>query len=130
MRKKCSRCGKNRLLKFFSRKTGNRLQSHCRDCKSAINKEHYHNNKEIYLEKNRRRRQFVRDLINQAKSKPCQDCGVKYPYYIMDFDHKDNKSFMIANSWKRHSLKTILAEIEKCEVVCANCHRERTYGQK
>jgi hypothetical protein len=130
MRKKCECCGKLRLLKFFNKKTGDKLQSYCRDCKKAINKAHYYSNKEMHLEKNRRRRQNLREFINRIKSKPCQDCGVSYPPYVMDFDHRENKSFMIANSWRERSIKVVLAEIEKCDVVCANCHRQRTYNRK
>lgn len=59
--------------------------------------------------------------------KPCVDCGVIYPFYVTQFDHlSDNKEFSIAKmgnyKWER-----VLAEIAKCELVCANCHAERTY---
>lgn len=64
-------------------------------------------------------------LIGIIKAQPCKDCGVKYPTECMDFDHLENKEFGIGD----HSVKDIekiLAEIAKCEVVCANCHRIRT----
>lgn len=68
-------------------------------------------------------------LINKHKDKPCVDCGIKYPSYVMDFDHIDatTKVTNICNL-KRHRVAfvKIEAEIAKCEVVCANCHRERT----
>lgn len=58
----------------------------------------------------------------------CQDCGEKFPYFVLDFDHRQNKSFSIAN-WTRHTqnIEDIKKEIEKCDVVCANCHRIRTH---
>lgn len=70
-----------------------------------------------------------RAIVIQAKSKSCVDCGRSYPPYVMDFDHREDKKFNIA-SWRSHSLQEILQEIAKCDVVCANCHRERTHGAK
>lgn len=69
-----------------------------------------------------------RKAIREAKNKPCADCGKSYPYWIMQFDHvRGEKSFNIgAMSYKR-GLKRVLEEIAKCDVVCANCHADRTY---
>lgn len=64
------------------------------------------------------------------ESTPCADCGKRYPYYVMDFDHipelgqKDRPVSQVKHNGTR---KQILEEIEKCEVVCANCHRIRTH---
>jgi hypothetical protein len=46
----------------------------------------------------------------------------------MDFDHRDGSSKLgnIASLVKRWSWKRLLAEIEKCDIICANCHRIRT----
>ena len=57
----------------------------------------------------------------------CVDCGESDPV-VLDFDHvrgekRRNVSKMVASHF---SEKSILAEIEKCDVVCANCHRRRT----
>lgn len=81
------------------------------------------------IESNRRRRAEVREFINSHKDVPCQDCGVSYPPYVMDFDHRDpsTKEFGIAG-YPKHNLEVIAQEIAKCDVVCANCHRERTHG--
>jgi len=61
-------------------------------------------------------------------NKPCTDCGERYPYYVMDFDHTcDNKSESIGRLVGRYApWKEIEEEIKKCDLVCANCHRERT----
>jgi hypothetical protein len=56
------------------------------------------------------------------------DCGSTYPYYVMDFDHRENKKFNIGPNSYSTSFADLKAEIDKCDVVCANCHRERTYG--
>lgn len=130
MRKRCGRCGKSRLLKFFNKRRGDQLQSYCRDCHKAANQAHYLGNRQAHLEKSTRRRERLRQLINEVKAKPCADCGVSYPFYVMDFDHREGKSFSISQAWRARSWGEILKEIEKCEVVCANCHRERTYNPK
>jgi hypothetical protein len=50
----------------------------------------------------------------------------------MDFDHvRGEKLFEIGQApSKGASLATLLAEIAKCEVVCSNCHRQRTHDRK
>lgn len=70
-----------------------------------------------------------RETIHAAKSRPCTDCGTEYPFYVMQFDHvRGEKKFDIANAvWGYVSMSALLEEIEKCEVVCSNCHAIRTY---
>jgi hypothetical protein len=71
----------------------------------------------------------VRKHIQAIKTAtPCADCGICYPYYVMDFDHMRDKKFNVARGtsagWR---LETIIDEVAKCEIVCANCHRMRTF---
>lgn len=68
-----------------------------------------------------------RAIIAEAKSVPCADCGNQYPPVAMDFDHREGetKRARIANVGTKWSVKTLLAEIAKCDVRCANCHRLR-----
>ena len=66
-------------------------------------------------------------IIREAKDKPCSDCGVQYPYYVMQFDHvRGEKKFNIGQGWN-NSIQALTEEIAKCDIVCANCHAERTY---
>lgn len=78
------------------------------------------------------RRQRNRDLINQLKDFPCTDCGVKYLPCVMDFDHiNDDKEFNVSHLVSECAkTEKILTEVAKCELVCANCHRMRTYNRK
>lgn len=71
---------------------------------------------------------FLRSLRNV----PCADCGGLFPPYVMDFDHRDpaTKSFEITRVAGRVSRKKLLEEIAKCDIVCSNCHRVRTYHQQ
>ncbi|OXR46664.1 hypothetical protein B7C42_01639 [Nocardia cerradoensis] len=85
------------------------------------------NSPELVEANSRRYRDINRSIIREAKSKPCADCGVSYPYYVMQFDHLGDKKFNIGAIGPTASRKRLLAEIAKCDVVCANCHAERSY---
>ncbi len=62
---------------------------------------------------------------------PSADCGIQYPYYVMDFDHREGETKVInLASASRMTRPKILEEIAKCDVVCSNCHRERTHRRK
>lgn len=77
------------------------------------------------------RRKEVRRIITERKNIPCVDCKQSYPFYVMDFDHvRGTKLFAISSQLDYVSLETLLKEIAKCEVVCANCHRIRTFTRK
>ncbi len=91
---------------------------------------YYDRNKVVYLEKNRRKRAGLRAILRKAKERPCADCGGLFAYYVMDLDHREgcDKLVEVAQikglNWGKDRL---LAEVEKCDVVCANCHRVRTH---
>jgi len=82
---------------------------------------------------NRLIRKRNKAYVDEVKGvNPCVDCGVSYPPYVMQFDHVvDGKVSNIADMVRNgYSIKNIQAEIDKCELVCANCHAERTHGLK
>lgn len=60
-------------------------------------------------------------------NKPCTDCKVGYPHYVMDWDHLYDKKFAVSEMSRMGSKRKILEEVAKCELVCSNCHRVRTY---
>lgn len=93
-------------------------------------KKHYYNNRQQYIDKAARYRREVVEFINKYKEeRPCTDCGIFYPHYVMDFDHMDatQKEGLVSRFVRVKGLPTVFREIEKCELVCANCHRERTF---
>lgn len=67
--------------------------------------------------------QLYRDY---KKTLSCSKCGESHPA-CLDFHHKGNKEFNISNVIRRKSFKTIKKEIDKCIVLCANCHRKEHY---
>lgn len=89
---------------------------------------------EVYYPRNRakmiartlKRIRANKAIMDERKSVPCADCGQRYPPHVMDFDHLRDKVNDVSkmHSW---STGTLLREIDKCEVVCSNCHRKRTH---
>lgn len=67
-------------------------------------------------------------MIAELKNKPCCDCRQVFHPCVMEFDHRDpsGKLFSLSDGYK-YSESAILAEAEKCDVVCCNCHRLRTW---
>lgn len=90
-------------------------------------RKHYLANKERYKQRAVIAKERMRDYIRTKKDRPCNDCGVKYPYYVMQFDHVGDKLYNIADLVNYNNYAKLDAEIAKCEIVCANCHMERTY---
>lgn len=93
----------------------------------------YDDNKHVYLERNARKRQERIAFVHEMKDRtPCADCGQNFPYYVMDFDHRDGdaKEALVSTLVNSGGMARLLAEIEKCDIVCANCHRERTFARR
>ena len=92
---------------------------------------YYERNRDVYRDKNRRKRDRLREILRQAKSRPCADCGNQFPYFVMDFDHKEGeqKEESVGLLVRALSVRRLLDEIEKCDVVCSNCHRIRTFNR-
>ena len=97
----------------------------------------YPKNKEKHISYVRRNKNRVTEFIEQYKrAHSCADCGFsgrEFPY-VLDFDHVDSnavKKFNIG-SWSHTvlSIEAIKQEMQKCELVCANCHRKRTFSKK
>lgn len=73
----------------------------------------------------------ARKILQDIKNKPCMDCGGSFPWYCMDFDHPDpsKKKYNISYWCSSRRVKEMLEEITQCHLVCACCHRMRTYVQ-
>lgn len=131
--KYCHGCNQEKLKNEFNKNSKKKdgLQTRCRECNKVYLQGHYQDNKKYYHDK---KKNFINDLhgkIAEIKEKnPCTDCGEFYPYYVMDFDHiGDDKEMNIANSINYGNWAKIEEEIAKCELVCSNCHRKRTYNR-
>jgi hypothetical protein len=80
----------------------------------------------------KKQKEFLAQYLKDIKEKnPCMDCKISYPYYMMDFDHvRGTKQANVAELINTLSKKRLDEEIAKCEIVCSNCHRARTYLRK
>lgn len=130
--KLCRKCKEVKLLECFSKNKAKKdgLSTMCKLCWNVYYKENYYlrgNEKTRLIQKNKKDYIVRAELINSFKKSPCLDCNVSYPPYIMHFDHLRDKEFNISGKGKGISKDKLFAEIGKCEVICANCHAERTH---
>lgn len=129
--KKCINCGQELDITQFrvrNSKTNTRYNV-CKECAKIYGKKHYKKNKEKYLEKNTKHRKYLRAYINRYKQYcGCRVCGDKR-FWVLDFHHIDpkEKDFTISLDINRFSIRTLKNELRKCEVLCANCHRDLHY---
>jgi hypothetical protein len=130
--KRCARCGEDKPVSEFGwkNKERTRLNSYCKPCVRANSKEHYAANPAKYVARSRRRNRLLRAeranaIVEYLTTHPCVDCGEADPL-VLEFDHRRDKEFTIGRDWITRPWAEVLAEIEKCEVRCANCHRRRT----
>jgi hypothetical protein len=79
-------------------------------------------------ERKRRRWRMQIAVLDGLRDVPCQDCGGRFPPCAMDFDHRDpaSKRSGVTRMIGRAGLDTILREVDGCDILCANCHRDRT----
>lgn len=115
--------GPSERLIYFSRETGRKYS-----------RKHYEENKAAYLarasERNKREYYEKKEIVKRLKSQPCMDCGREYPWYCMEFDHRNPSEKRAAVSTlvlESTGMPRFMAEVAKCDVVCANCHCARTH---
>lgn len=133
--KKCTRCRAEKSFDSFPRRGRPRdgRASWCRDCFSDNWRGRYYANHVLYKRRHgesrtRLRGEKARRVYEYLQTHPCIDCGESDPV-VLEFDHKvesgklESVAQMIINNL---SLENIFAEIQKCDVRCANCHRRRT----
>ena len=115
MSKICSKCHIEKNEKDFPR-NGTRLHSWCKECHRVIVNERY---------------KETRDFVNSFK-KECSICGYRKNKAALEFHHPDNNKETTINALAKKAIKNkdrIIKEMEKCIIVCANCHREIHYPQ-
>lgn len=105
-------------------------ETRCRECDSAQRADYYKRNPDIHKRKAGRRAIELRERVGRIKVKAgCADCGYNEHPVALDFDHLpgEEKKFGIGTELARRPWAEVEAEMAKCEVVCANCHRIRTW---
>ena len=106
-----------------------------REAQRAASKRHYEANRDTMIARARAHgdiaRQRIRDwLLAYLIEHPCVDCGEADPI-VLEFDHRGDKAFNLGSAARsRRGLASIQAEVAKCDVRCANCHRRKTYAER
>jgi 5-methylcytosine-specific restriction endonuclease McrA len=138
----CSACSRNLDISYFFWKNKKKKKRHtqCKDCYKKKRKEKYASyyqrksgeyRKRAIERRNRIKKENKEKMLLLISGKHCVDCGEKDPV-TLDFHHTDSKTktktvskFMADGA----SWNIILKEIEKCKLICSNCHRKRTAKQ-
>lgn len=132
--KRCSRCREVKPTSEFhrSRSSADGLQCYCRPCNIDVAKRFHADNAEHCRERISKRARRILDvnrrlLFDYLVAHPCVDCGEPDPV-VLDFDHVAGRKIANVSElvFRHKTWEVISAEIAKCEVVCANCHRRRT----
>ena len=120
--KRCPRCGLDLPLELFNRYRDGR-QGWCRSCFAGYSRA----NKGTAGARRRERCEAARAFVlHYLDSHPCVDCG-EQDALVLEFDHVEAKRDWVSRLTSRGApLSRIQEEIERCEVVCVNCHRRRS----
>jgi hypothetical protein len=132
--KQCSSCLQNKPEDSYHKQTrvSGGLQSICKDCRKNLDAKLYKKNKKRRLIRARIvRHERQKWNIELKDGKECTDCRRAFPYYVLHWDHITNDKVTNVSKMimQACSKEKILKEIAKCELVCANCHAERTFNR-
>jgi hypothetical protein len=131
--RRCGRCEELKPIEEFAwrRKARGQRDNYCAPCRAAYKQEHYAANRSRYVAQALARKrslvlQRTECLVEYFLAHPCVDCGEGDPL-VLEFDHcAGEKIFCIGKGLRDRNWQSVLDEMAKCDVVCANCHRRRT----
>ena len=115
----CNKCKQEKAFSEYPQRSGRPLGQLNRVCRPCL------------LDSLKQHRQHVRSVVNRWKEmKGCSACGFKGKHYQLDLDHVDPSTKYGQNhrayepNWRMERIKQ---ELAKCVILCANCHREKTF---
>lgn len=140
--KTCSKCGNKKRPNQFYVKDGRtgKLHAQCKGCyqlhRQTYYSAHYRKYREDYLKRARLRREklkaeFRKKMTDYLSDKTCVTCG-ESDIRVLELDHINpaKKSFTVSQAVKlERNWDEVISELEKCQILCANCHRRRTAQQ-
>jgi hypothetical protein len=136
--KNCNHCGKLKEETEFNwryKALGIRHPT-CRECQHKHNKKYFEGDaKKRHLQQVKDRKKVVRELAKEfvyqyLLAHPCSQCGEPDPR-VLEFHHTGEKEAEIsAMIGAGYSIQNIQIEIERCIVLCANCHRKITHAER
>jgi len=133
----CRTCHQPKCVEDFPLRGGGIRRTECKKCFGIRQRKHYRNNKAAYIVRNVRRTKEERKrqaqvVFDLKDGKQCVDCGVPYRAWQLQFDHPPgaHKIGDVASIVGNVSETRLMSEIAKCDLVCANCHADRTYKRR
>lgn len=125
--KKCPGCNEVKdLSNFYDDKKRKNKSAYCKSCFRNRLRKDYQNRKKYHLDRTANFRKAIRLEIDNIKSEQgCLVCG-ESESSCLDFHHKDHKTktATVSKLVTHKSRAGALKEIEKCIVLCSNCHRK------
>lgn len=133
----CTKCFLQKPIEEFPWKSQLLGKRHtvCKECYAKRSSQWYEDNKDRQLENVRRNNQNYREIARSyvyqyLLDHPCSSCGESDPR-VLEFHHEGNKEAEVSRLMGRGaSLDPLRAEIAKCVVLCANCHRKLTSDER
>lgn len=136
--KLCPRCKSLKVYGDFHKDKASRhgVACYCKECANTSSTKHHHARmKDVQYRDSRNEAarlfgQERKSLAVKYKQSKCLDCGGSYPDCVYDFHHLDpsTKDYNPSTSMKL-SLEVMYAELDKCVMLCSNCHRIRHFGK-
>ena len=112
----CKKCGENGLDKFYTRRGGDKYSTYCKSCEIDRSVGRFRYNKKTFIE---------------YKGGRCEKCGYDKCYGALEFHHIDpSQKDPHWNNMRGKPLESVKDELDKCLLVCSNCHREIHYGSE
>jgi hypothetical protein len=136
--KRCAVCKESKPEEEFNWrwKAQGRRWGTCKACQRQQKNRYYATHREEYNARKRVRTQLTRDsarqyVLDYLATHPCVECGESDPM-VLEFDHVhgDKHKAVSLMVLEGRTFKAIQVEIDKCQVLCANCHRRKTMKEK
>lgn len=130
--KRCYVCKQEKdVSEFYLSSTAqDSYQGRCKVCSLKTANEHYRNNKQTFAERANSLLRRIIDWVDTIKTKyGCCVCGISNPK-CLDFHHVNPSEKLdgVGNLVRKKSRIKVAEEINKCVVICANCHRLTHFG--
>jgi len=125
---RCRGCGLLTGIHAFYRSIRRGSSEFCKKCFKVHRRKVRRNNLDSWHASMKLKRDSIKNLVRLAKNVPCLDCKRIFKPEQMDFDHvRGLKKFNLSVAYRKaSSVAALYREFEKCDLICANCHRDRT----
>jgi diaminopimelate epimerase len=102
-------------------------------CSKSTISHHLNSNTKVNVSKKKKRIEEPADFLTEIQIHKekfgCADCNIMYPHYVLEFDHRPEfkKISNVYRVFKKYGVDKAWQEVAKCDVVCSNCHKIRTW---